>query len=87
MVNLLGFYLNQTRRGIKQSYLVILSIGLALSMVWAVNFTIEGGLSAKFPTEFTNTEDFVVQIRQDGNVSGTEIAHELLTLNTNLKEI
>nr|WP_147664695.1 ABC transporter permease [Candidatus Prometheoarchaeum syntrophicum]QEE17810.1 FtsX-like permease family protein [Candidatus Prometheoarchaeum syntrophicum] len=86
MSNLLGFYLNQTRRGIKRSYIVIFSIGLALSMVWAVNFTIEGGLSERFPTEFSNAEDFIIQTRQVGNVSNAEIVQEISTLNETLRD-
>ncbi|MHA1646696.1 MAG: hypothetical protein ACTSVL_03900, partial [Promethearchaeota archaeon] len=87
MVNLLGFYLNQSWHGIKKSYMVIFSIGLALSMVWAVNFTIEGGLSETFPTQFTDAEDFIVQIPQNGKVSHEEISNEISTLNTTFGEI
>ncbi len=87
MIALLPFYMKLTWVWIKKSYLILISISLTLSMIFATNAVIEGGLDASFSTNLETTSEFLITSPESKINSTEKIADEIATLQDRLSDV
>ncbi|MHA1673803.1 MAG: hypothetical protein ACTSYI_09240, partial [Promethearchaeota archaeon] len=85
--SIIPFYLRLGWIWVKKSYLIILSVSLTLSMIFATNFVIEGGLAATYIESFKNAEDFIICSPQSSFPNSTSISNEIYNYEHHMDEI
>ena len=90
MNSIIPFYLRLGWIWVKKSYLIILSVSLTLSMIFATNFVIEGGLAATYAESYENAEDFIICSPQSSSSNPPNpaiISEEISNFENQMNEI